>query len=98
MPPALTSRPSLRAFEIEVWNAFARLTARRSVSGFGAVGAIPYVEIGAYLDLVLGITDDEDRLLFIELIEYLDNQFLRDYTEKQRKENAKSSTKRTKPT
>jgi hypothetical protein len=79
-----------------VWNAFARLSSRRSLSGFGAVGAIPYVEIGAYLDLVLKVDDEEDRQLFIVLLEHLDNHFLRDYAEKQRKESAKS--KRSKPT
>lgn len=86
--PGLASKPTLHTFEIDVWNAFARLSARRNVSGFGAVGAIPYIEIASYLDVVLRLNEDDDRSVFIELIEYLDNQFLKDYTEKQQKEQA----------
>lgn len=82
--PALASKPTLHTFEFEVFNAFCRLSARRSVSGFGAVGAIPYVEISSYLDIVLKLDDEEDRSLFIELIETLDNLFLKEYADKQK--------------
>lgn len=95
IPASLRDRPILQTFDADVWNAFSRLSARRNVSGFGAIGAIPYVEIASYLDIVLNLDDEEDRSLFIELVEYLDNLFLKDYAEKQRKE--QDSKKPSKP-
>jgi hypothetical protein len=96
IPPSLLNRPILQSFDVEVLNAFTRLSARRSVNGFGAVGAIPYVEISAYLDLVVTIEDPEDRALFIDLVEFLDSHFLKDYGEKRRAEEAKTKSKRPK--
>ena len=94
IPPALHEKPTLHSFEIEVWNAFCRLSLRRPVSGFGAVGAIPYVEITAYLDHFCEFSDDEDHHLFIQLLESLDSSFLKDVSDKQqaeRKKNEKTS-------
>lgn len=93
IPPALRDKPSLQGFDVEVWNAFARLSARRHVNGFGAVSAIPYVEIAAYLETVARIDDQEDQSVFIELIEHLDSAFLQEYAEKQRKEAEKTPKK-----
>jgi hypothetical protein len=78
---------------VEIWNAFNRLSARRSMSGFGAVGAIPYTEILTYLDHVLKIEEPDEQAVFIELIEHLDEEFLKDFAEKQKKEQAKSKSK-----
>jgi hypothetical protein len=78
---------------VDVWNAFCKLSARRPVSGFGSVGAIPYTEITAYLDLILYIDDPEEQALFIELVDHLDSLFLKNYAEKQRVENEKSKNK-----
>lgn len=96
IPPSLKERPILQGFDTEVWNAFTRLSARRNVSGFGAVGAIPYIEIAAYIDLIAKIENDEDKSVFIELVEYLDSLFLKEYAEKQRQESAKAPKKRSK--
>lgn len=96
IPPSLKERPTLQGFDTEVWNAFTRLSARRNVSGFGAVGAIPYVEISAYIDLIAKIDSDDDRHVFIELIEHLDSLFLKEYADKQRQEAAKAPKKRSK--
>lgn len=93
IPPALADRPTLQTFDLEVWRAFDRLSSRRPVSGFGSVGAIPYVELVAYLDLIAKIEDEDDRQTFIELIESLDQEFLREYADKQRKEQQKSASK-----
>lgn len=93
-PPALSERPSLQNFDLEIWNAFGRLSSRRPVSGFGAVGAIPYVELCTYIDQIANIDDPDDRVVFIELIEYLDQEFLKQYFEKQKKEQQKSASKK----
>jgi len=68
------------------------------VSGFGAVGAIPYIEIITYLDLIAKIDDEDDRTAFLEIIETLDQEFLRDYAEKQKKESKKNSSKKSSKT
>lgn len=93
VPASLLSRPALQTFDAEVWNAFNRLASRRGVSGFGAVSAIPYVEIAAYLDRIARIHDEEERAVFIEIIEFLDDQFLKDYAERQKQEQQKSKGK-----
>jgi hypothetical protein len=93
IPPALKDKPNLQGFDIEVWNAFARLSARRHVNGFGAISAIPYVEISAYMEIVARIDDIEDQSVFIELIEHLDSAFLQEYAERQRKEAEKNPKK-----
>lgn len=95
VPPSLKNKPVLQGFDIEIWNAFTRLSARRHVNGFGAVSAIPYVEIAAYMELVAKIDSREDQLIFIELVEYLDSLFLKDYAEKQRQEAAKTKSPKT---
>jgi hypothetical protein len=90
IPPALREKPTLHSFETEVWNAFCRLSLRRPVSGFGAVGAIPYVEITAYLDHFCEFEDPEDHQLFIQLLEQLDASFLKDVSERQQAERKKN--------
>lgn len=91
IPKAIQDRPKLNGIETEAWNAFARLSSRRPVSGFGSVGGIPYTEMLSYLDGILCIDDPEDRGYIIELIEFLDSEFLKQVAEKQKADKAKSS-------
>jgi hypothetical protein len=64
------------------------------MSGFGSVGAIPYIEILSFLELIAKIDDPEEQATFIELIEHLDTKFLNDFAEKQKQEQAKTKAKK----
>ena len=92
-PQALLDRPSLHSTEVEAWNAFSRLSLRRPVSGFGSVGAIPYVEMLSFVDDILGVDDPDDRDTLIELIEHIDGLYLKEVHDKMEAERKKTPAK-----
>jgi len=52
----------------------------------GAVSGIPYSEMLVFVDEVIQIDDPEDREFVLELIDFLDNEFLSEVAEKHKKD------------
>ena len=82
--PEYDSRPLLYPDLHPEYRAFLELSSQRP-AGFG-VGAIPFSEIKAYME-IHGIFDDSDyKLLFLHRVTFLDSVYLEFHAEKARRE------------
>lgn len=74
VPSAIEARPTLRAHERPLWEAFQCLQLSRPNTGFGP-GAIPLSEIVTYAELVQMPIGDE-REQFVQIIRTMDGAYL----------------------
>ena len=66
----LAERPE---FNVDIWNAFAVLSAQRD-GGFSGITPIPVSEVMAYCDL-RGMTDPDTRTLYLRGVTALDQEW-----------------------
>lgn len=85
---ALQNRPTLTQWVVEYWEAFQLLSGSRATFQ-GGVGPIPISEIVAYMEAAY-ITDADERLRMIKMIQSLDTVYVKHVNEKARQESEKN--------
>lgn len=91
---ALQERPRLNRWVQEYWDAFQLLSSSRIVHQ-GGIGPIPISEIVAYMDATY-LTDVDERLKLIMMIQALDSIYVNHINEKAKRE-SKSRASMKKP-
>ena len=90
---ALKTRPALKQWVIEYWEAFQLLSGSRIIHQ-GGIGPIPLTEIASYMDTIY-LRDVDDRLLMIRMIQSLDKVYMEHVNSKTKKrmKDAKATSK-----
>lgn len=84
---ALKNRPRLTMWTIEYWDAYQVLSSSRMVHQ-GGIGPIPLSEMVAYMDAT-NLTDVDDRLRFIKMMQALDKVYVSHINERAKRESEK---------
>ena len=80
-------RDDLRCY----WDAYHDLTSSRQIGM--DIAAIPVSEITAYLDFI-GLTDDDDRMDYLKIIQGIDAEYLEHHAETRKREQQKAKGKK----
>lgn len=84
---ALKNRPRLTMWTTEYWEGYQVLTSSRMVHQ-GGIGPIPLSEMVAYMDAI-DLTDVDDRLRFIRMMQALDKVYVKHINERAKRESEK---------
>jgi len=76
----------------DYWEAFQTLSSSRT-SGFGMMNPISLQEIAAYLQ-IYDIVDEDDRVLYMQIVRGVDSHYLKRESERMKKESEKRKNDR----